>query len=56
MTTVTLSQIAKSLKVNPKIARRRLRNLPKLPKLVGDGSRWVFSAKERPVIAAAIKG
>lgn len=50
--TVTLSDIAKSMKMDPKTARRRLRNSQmKKPK-----SGWIFAIKQRPAIVKLLKG
>ncbi len=48
---VKLSDIAKSLKMSPKVARRKMRdNWPHRPK------KWVFKPTQRKAIVAVLKG
>lgn len=53
---VTLGDLARKYKVEPKTARRRLRNTKgKLPKSVGN-NRWCWKKSDMPIIGKVITG
>lgn len=53
MTTITLAQIARSVKLSPKTARRILRNSKNVPKTVSK-ERWVFPTSARRQVVAIL--
>lgn len=55
ITTVTLTDILKGKKINPKMARRRLRNSDDTPKPV-DGARWAWSKTDAVKVRKIVNG
>lgn len=52
---LTLADIARSLKIDPKAARSKARRSDELLKLTRDKDRWLFSPKDKAKIIALLK-